>query len=238
MSLKKQNINLKFFGHAFFKISFGKTNFLVDPLINNFNSSEIHKPLISAAVKEDKLTGIDAIFISNESFDHFDKTAVEKIASKNSCVVVAHQSILSELNLPPNNLKPIQSGKKFSLNGVDITVTSIHRPRCFYPVGYLFKKDDLSVFHAGGTRLIEKFTEEKPSIALLPIGGGNTMDLIDAVRATKSMKPDIVVPMIYNSFTSNKADANDFAARINKSNVKTNPIILKPKQTYKFELKN
>ncbi len=234
MPTKKPVLKVKFFGHAFFKISFGKTNFLIDPLINNFEANELYKPLIKPVVKEEKLSGIDAVFISNESFDHFDKLAVERIASKNNCVVVAHQSILSELNLPPNNLKPIQSGLKFSVNGVNVTVTSIHRPRCFYPVGFLFKKNDLSLFYAGGSKLVEKFVEEKPNIALLPIGGGNAMDLIDAVRATKSMKPDIVIPMLYNSFHHNKADASDFAARINKSNVKTNPVILNPKQTFKF----
>ncbi|VVB99174.1 Uncharacterised protein [uncultured archaeon] len=61
------------------------------------------------------------------------------------------------------------------------------------------------------------------------------MDVIDAVRATKTMKPKYVIPMHYNSFTSILADPNDFKERIEKSVLKTIPVVLKPGETFNTE---
>ncbi|MFH1588401.1 MAG: MBL fold metallo-hydrolase [Candidatus Diapherotrites archaeon] len=224
MEAKKPKI--KFFGHSFFQVSFGRVKFLIDPLVYNYSSKYV--PLLNPTVSVDKLDGVDAIFITHEHLHHFDKKAIEEITRKNNCIVVGHHSVLNELKIAPNYLKPITNGSKFNLKGVDVTITSVHHPNAFYPVGYLLEKDGTSIFHAGDTQLIDKFIEKSPDVALFPIGGNNSMDLIDAVRATKSMKPKMVIPMHYNTFEHIKADAKDFALRINKSNVKTKPIILKP----------
>jgi len=82
--------------------------------------------------------------------------------------------------------------------------------------------------------LMDSFSSIKPDIAMLPIGGTLTMDLIDAVRATKTMKPDYVIPMHYNTFEEIKADPAEFKEQIEKSVLKTKPLIMKPGQALKF----
>jgi L-ascorbate metabolism protein UlaG (beta-lactamase superfamily) len=40
------------------------------------------------------------------------------------------------------------------------------------------------------------------------------------------MKPKYVIPMHYNTFDEIKADSNEFCQRINKSILKTKPIVM------------
>ena len=60
------------------------------------------------------------------------------------------------------------------------------------------------------------------------------MDVVDAVRATKMMKPINVIPMQYNTFGFSKSDPKDFKSRIEKSLLRTKPIILSPGQKVKI----
>ncbi|MEM4364269.1 MAG: MBL fold metallo-hydrolase, partial [Candidatus Diapherotrites archaeon] len=112
-------------------------------------------------------------------------------------------------------------------------VKEAHYPNSFYPLSFVFSKDGESVYFAGNTSLLDSFEEIKSDVAIIPIGGNSTMDVVDAVRATKSIKPKFVIPMHYNSFDSMVADPVDFKERIEKSVLKTIPVILKPGQSFK-----
>jgi L-ascorbate metabolism protein UlaG (beta-lactamase superfamily) len=232
--MSASSLKIKYFGHSFVKVSFGKTNVLIDPFINNYSASSSNAPLLKPRITEDKLGKIDIVFVTHEHFDHFDKKAIENIAKNGDTVVVGHHSVLSELNLPPSSLKPVQSWQKFSLKGMEIETVSVHNPKAFYPMGYLISNGKKSIFHPGDTTLMERFVKSPPSIALLPIGGSNTMDIIDAVKATKTMKPEIVIPIHYNTFESIKADPHDFVARIEKSPIQTKAKVLKPGQCFVY----
>jgi len=100
-------------------------------------------------------------------------------------------------------------------------------------MGFLIEFGGKRIYHAGVTALIDTFSDINADVALLPIGGRGSMDVIDAVRATKMIKPDKVVPMQYNTFDLSKADSGDFKARIEKSLLKTKPVILSPGQIMK-----
>lgn len=71
-------------------------------------------------------------------------------------------------------------------------------------------EDTSAVYHAGDTALFSDMSLigelYKPKVALLPIGGRFTMDIKAAVMAVKLLKPELVVPMHYNTFDVIKAD--------------------------------
>ncbi len=225
-------MRVQFLWHSFFKISFPGFNFLVDPFIDAPKDGTVNLTM-KCPVKLDKLKKIDAIFVSNEQFDHFDKTVVESIAKRDSSVVVAHESVLNELNIQSNLKHAVRVGDKFSLRGMDVTVSGAHYPNSFYPMSFSFSKDGEKIFFAGNTALMDSFSDIDCDLAILPIGGSSTMDVIDAVRATKTMKPKYVIPMHYNSFDTIPADPKEFKTRIDKSILKTIPVILKPGQVFR-----
>lgn len=208
-------------------------NLLIDPFIEVPGGDANVNLAMKCPVSVDKVKGIDAIFISNEHFDHFDKKTVETISNRDNAVVVAHESVLNELEISSALKHAVKVGNKFNLRGVDVEVAGAHYPTSFYPLSYCFTKDNESVFFAGNSALMDSFSAIDCDVAILPIGGGSTMDVIDAVRATKTMKPKYAIPMHYNSFDSILADPTEFQTRIDKSILKTIPVILKPGQSFK-----
>ncbi len=206
---------------------------LVDPFVNFDAGDSGLKRLVKCPVKEKELCDVAAILITHEHFDHFDKKFVEKAAKKHDSLVVAHDSILNELSLPRRQLVSIGCDSRVSVRGANIKAIPAHHPKAFYPLSFLIEFDGAKIFHAGDTDLMDDYERIKTDVALLPIGGCITMDLGDAVKATKNIRPKFVVPMHYNTFDHIRADAGDFKAKIEKSNLKTKPVVLEPGETMK-----
>ncbi len=227
-------LELQYLRHAFFRLRFNNTTVLTDPFMNNSLDDQNLKPLFKCPVSEKDLGKVDLILLSQENFDHFDVKAVESLCAKHRVTVVGHESVIQQLNVPQNQKKPIMSGNKFTLLGIDIEVLPAHFPKSYYPVSYLLSDRKSSIFFAADTALTDSLNTVKADIALLPIGGNETMDVVDAVRATKTIKPLYSIPMHYDTFESIKADPNEFKQKIEKSILKTVPVILRPGEKFSF----
>lgn len=223
-------LNFRFFGHSFFEIC-SKHSLLIDPFLSTSIKGDCALKLPSC---KNKLSNVSLILITHEHKAHFDKKLVEFIAKKCDSLVVAHDSILNNLELPKRQLVPVMLNSEINVRNVEIQAFPAHHPLAFYPLSFLLKINGLSVFHAGDTELMDEHEKIKADVALLPIGGSVTMDLVDAVKATKCIKPKIAIPMHYNTFPSIKAEPLEFKARIEKSNLKTKPVILKPGESFEF----
>ncbi|MFH0955415.1 MAG: metal-dependent hydrolase [Candidatus Micrarchaeota archaeon] len=225
---------VRFLGHSFFRISFKGCNVLIDPFIKEKSPNPDFMRLEKTAAKEKDFKNVDIVLISNEHFDHFEKELVEKIVQDNGGCVVGHESLLRQMNLSRRFMQPLGVGQSLALRKIRITGMPAHHPPSFYPLGFLLEGDGQKIYHAGDTELLDEFELHGPDLVLLPIGGYQTMDCVDAVRAVKSMKPTYAIPMHYNTFAMMKADPNEFKSKIEKSILKTKPIILKPGQSFKF----
>lgn len=227
-------VKLRYLGHSSFLASFNSANVLIDPYIHSESKESELKRLVKSPVDESSLPGIGLILLTHEHFDHCDKKAIESISSKNMSTVVAPENILQELNIEKSLGRTVKMGDTLKVRNIDISVVPAHHPLSFYPVGYILRADGKAIYHSGDTELLDDFPEEKVDAFLVPIGGTYTMDLIDAVKATKTIKPAYAIPMHYNTFEAIKADPNEFQQRIEKSILKTKPVILKPGE--EFEL--
>jgi len=227
------SLKIQFLGHSFFKLCFSGTTVLVDPFFASSHGSEF-KRIIKCPVAENSLKKADVILISHEHFDHFDPKTVERLSKSTNACVVAHDSILNQLSLPRPMTHSIDTAKKINCRGLEIEAVHAHHPQSFYPMGFLISDGTRKVYHAGDTQLLDTFSQIKADVALLPIGGSETMDCVDAVRATKTMKPEYVIPMHYNTFEGIKQDPQEFRQKIEKSILKTKPVILAPGQSFRL----
>ena len=224
-------VELKYHGHSFVSLHDRGDTVLIDPL---FESSKVFlKKKTKIKVHKADFKKVSLILLTNETAEHFDRDAVEELALKNNAVVVAHEIVLQKLNLPRNLKAPILSNSEATLRGVKIKTKTAHFPKSFYPLGYLLECNGKKIYHAGVTTLLDDFNQIKADVALLPISS-KSMDVVDAVRATKLMKPGMVVPMQYDVFEDKKIDIPDFKRRIEKSVLKTKPILLSMGQTLKL----
>lgn len=103
------------------------------------------------------------------------------------------------------------------------------------PCGYVIELKDRAIYHAGDTGLFMDMRligeRNKITVALLPVGGNYTMDIDDAVYATKVIKPEVVIPMHYSAFPVIKKDPEEFKEKVERE-TNSRCIILKPGESF------
>ncbi len=227
-------VKVQYLGHSFFKVSFSGCNLLIDPFINCPPKNNFNERLLPCPVSEEKLKDIDLILITHEHFDHFDTKTIEAVAERENALVVGHDQVLRELKVKERLKRPVDPRSSLNLDGINIKPVPMHHPNSFYPLGYLLESQGTKIFHAGDTDLVNVFSRLEADILMVPIGGTITMDVVDAVRAVKTMEPSVAIPMHYNTFEIIKASPQEFREKIEKSILKTKVHVLKPKQTLKY----
>ena len=92
------------------------------------------------------------------------------------------------------------------------------------PCGVIFNIGGKKIYHTGDTALFwdMKLIGEisKPDIMLTPIGNNFTMGIEDAVRAVEFVRPQLTIPMHYNTFPVIKTDPNEFVSKIEQHGIK------------------
>ena len=207
---------------------------LIDPFFDSYPEGKVLKKRIESPLPKKAFKKVDAILVSHEHFDHFDKEAIKDITEASNCTVVAHDNLLRELAINPRLKRSIDLKKKVNVKGIEIEPLPVHHPHSFYPMGFRLEYNGNSLVHTGDTFLTNLFSKIKADVLCLPIGGTMTMDVVDAVRAVKTMEPEIAIPMHYNTFDLIKANPMEFKEKIEKSILKTKPVVLKPGKKIKL----
>ncbi len=191
---------VEYFGHAAFLLQTKKANILIDPFLTG-------NPFFEKTL--DALPVIDYIFVTHGHGDHLGDTL--EIAKKTGATVVANPEICHYLQLEkvmtvqPSGYIPCDFGRFKAVvathtSSIDKGETKIDGGMAF---GYVFDVDGLRLYHAGDTGLhsdMALLKDEAIDVALLPIGGYFTMDIMEARRAATMIAPKTVIPMHYNTF--------------------------------------
>jgi L-ascorbate metabolism protein UlaG (beta-lactamase superfamily) len=123
-------------------------------------------------------------------------------------------------------------GDSFEFYGMNISVLPV-RTNTPGAVGYLVGCGSKSVYFSGDTYDFYALANVEADLAMLPIGGTQTMDILSAVSAVKKMRVKYVIPCHYDTFSRIKADPLDFANRI-KRETKAQAVVLGVGQTARF----
>ena len=209
---------LRYLGHSAFYLEGEGLKALIDPFLTG-------NPQASA--KPSDFADLNAIFVTHGHGDHLGN-AVE-IAKRTAASVFACNELAAQIASYGVKVEGMQIGgrAKFPFGRVKLTAAWHGSPIIIegqsryagVACGYVIEVEGKKIYHAGDTGLTVEMTlleEENIDIAMLPIGGYYTMDIDDAVRAVKMIKPKITVPMHYNTFAAIKADPGEFAAKAEK----------------------
>ncbi len=210
--------DIHWLGHDSFKIIAGEKIIYTDPF------------------KIKKRDTADIIFITHEHYDHCSPEDVKKVQGNDTVIVATHDCAMKL----SGDVRTVKPGDKFTVKGIDIeAVPSYNTNKQFHPrekgwVGYIFTlgksatdkipdrvKEDTSltgvtlegqrIYIAGDTDYIPEMKAFKADIALLPVSGTVVMTAEEAVKAALDIKPDIAIPMHYNSIVGTEDDAKKFA---------------------------
>ncbi|HNR12098.1 MAG TPA: metal-dependent hydrolase [Thermodesulfobacteriota bacterium] len=207
-AILNNGISITYLGHACFSIVSQDTSLLIDPWITG-------NPQAPESAKD--LAKPDAILITHAHGDHLgDALSIAKRtgASTVSMPEIAHYLVRKGLAAD----KAIGMNKGGTVTVRDARVTMVHAlhsssliedNQVIYggeAAGFIILfKTGFSLYHAGDTGVFGdmKIIGEmyRPEVALVPIGDHYVMGPSEAAYACKLLKPKLVIPMHYGTFS-------------------------------------
>ncbi|MDO9545487.1 MAG: metal-dependent hydrolase [Pelolinea sp.] len=204
---------LTYYGHAAFMLETGGVKIWIDPYL---------KGNPTATITPDKAEA-DYILVTHGHGDHVGDTV--EIAERTLAVAISNAEIcawLREKGVRTHALH-IGGGHEFSFGYVKMT-PALHgssMPDGSYggsPGGFFLSLTDGSQYYfAGDTGLfgdMRLIGDEGLDAAVIPIGDNYTMGPKDALRAVQFLRPNIVIPMHYDTFDMIQQDVQAWKARV------------------------
>ena len=212
-------LTLRYLGHSAFEIRSKENVMLIDPFLSG-------NP--AAAAKASDFNDVKYIFVTHGHGDHIGDTV--EIASGTGATVVANFELCNYLGKKGVQCHPMHIGGAFSfpfgrvkmtpaLHGSDIIDGENVIPGG-NPCGFLFDIGGTRIYHAGDTGLtmdMQLLEPEHVKVAILPIGRNFVMDVNDAARAVEFIRPEIVIPIHYDTFPVIQADPREFERLVGRS---------------------
>ena len=228
------NITIHFHGHSCFTIELGEHRLLIDPFITG-------NPV--AKVSADDLDPTH-IILTHGHGDHLGDTV--EIAKRTGAQVLTTfeaANYLKDQGLENVRDYGVGGGGAVDFGRIKFTIAhhSAAAPDGTYlgtAAGVIVTIGGREIYHAGDTALTYdmKLLAELHSIAvaMVPIGDNYTMGVRDAVKAVEFVRPDVAIPMHYNTFELIAADPEEFAAGVRSLGV--DGVILEPGQEYSLSI--
>lgn len=155
----------------------------------------------------------DVILITNSHPDHCSPDDV-KWLRKGETVIVVPQSCSDKFK---GDIRVVKPGDVLKIKGITIEVVPAYsmkkppQPGEVEGVGYVITTvEGMRIYHAGDTGLIPEMENVRADIALLPVGGGDAMDAVEAAQAANKIKPGVAVPMHWGTVVGTRQDAEKF----------------------------
>nr|MBF0221516.1 MBL fold metallo-hydrolase [Desulfobulbaceae bacterium] len=155
----------------------------------------------------------DLIFISHEHRDHFSPEDLAKIVTGRT-VIVTDARVAEKLTGLVTVAAP---GDKIEISGLSVEVVPAYNiNKKFHPkkngwLGFIVTVEGVRVYHAGDTDYIPEMKDMRADIALLPVSGTYVMTAAEAAQAALDIKPQVAIPMHYDSIVGSADDARLFA---------------------------
>ena len=211
--MQYKNIEIKWLWHSGFLIQHDKINIFIDPFkIGNISEKA------------------DLILITHSHYDHCSVEDIKKIIKKET-IVIGPADILSQTRQVGDvNFKIAEPGKSLDFKEIKINSVPAYNTNKPYHskeeawLGYIIDFSGTTVYHAGDSDIIPEMNNIKVNIALLPISGKFVMDYHEAAIAANIIKPDLTIPMHYDSIIGTINDAEQFVQLCKQKNI--NAIIL------------
>ncbi len=214
-------MNIKYFGHSCFAIEINGMNLLFDPFIT---PNELAKEIDIKSIKA------DYIFISHAHQDHI-YDALE-IAQNNDSTIVSCWEI-TEWAVSNGHTKthPMNIGGTWEFDfGTVQMVNAVHSssfPDGSYggnPAGFVCSCPNHCFYYSGDTALTMdmKLIAERYNLnfAFLPLGSNFTMDIYDAVKASKLLNCKHIIGMHFDTFPYIKINHSTAEQAFENENIK------------------
>ena len=142
-------------------------------------------------------TNADIILITHDHYDHCSPADIDKLRSPTTRVITNYMA--STIVEATTVLRPWQVINVGKVSIKAVPAYNSHHPQSFDCLGYVISMDHYDIYYAGDTDFIPEMAKIRCDIAILPIGGRQTMDAVRAVEAVKCLRPRWVIPSHWGS---------------------------------------
>lgn len=227
-------MKVTFLGHAAFFLE-GEAKVLIDPFITG-------NPVATVRVED---LHPDLILVSHGHGDHLGD-AIE-IAKRSGATIVSVFELASYCSRKGAQAHGMHIGGSHQFGPVKVKLTPAwhgsglitNGPAEYLgtPCGFVFTLDGKTIYHAGDTGLFGDMAMvgrlHPIDLALLPIGDNFTMGPEDALEAVHLIKPNLVIPMHYNTWPLIEQDPQEFKQAV-EAQTPARVIILAPGESYEI----
>ncbi|MFB6254160.1 MAG: MBL fold metallo-hydrolase [Halobacteriaceae archaeon] len=217
MSVSYDSLTFDRLGHASVRIQTGDdTVIYIDPWSD----------VISQAPRDG-----DIVFVTHDDFDHWDPDGIKAVA-KSDATIAAYEAIdtageeFEVIELPYDGSVRVE--------GIEVTTvpaynraTGEHVDDAGNPfhaqgevIGLILHIDSTSVFFPSDTDFLDHHTSIKADVFMPPIGGHYTMDRHEAADFARSVDPDLVLPVHYNTFEAIETDEEAFVEELERDDIR------------------
>lgn len=211
--------NIAWLGHASFAINSGDTLVYIDPF------------RLDAGAKH-----ADVVLVTHPHFDHFSVEDIKKVTGPDTEIFVPKDSVNA---VSFGRVIGVEPNKDYSSHGVRFSTLPAYNTEKermdFHPkangwVGYILEANKMSIYYPGDTDNIGELERLDVDMALLPIGGTYTMDVDQAIAASKRIKAGAFAPMHYKAVLG-KERAHEAEQKFLKS-VRNSKLLKEAKEPY------
>ncbi len=188
--------SIEWLGHASFRI-YGPPVIYIDPW-------RVPRPSQPA----------DVILITHDHYDHCSPADVDKLRGPQT-VIIGNQMASTVID-GVTTLRPWQSINAGRACIKAVPAYNSHHPQSFDGLGFIISVNYHDIYYAGDTDLIPEMDRIRPDIAILPIGGRQTMNAETAAEAVRRLRPRWVIPSHWGSPAEGgtSLDARQFMERV------------------------
>ncbi len=217
------------YGHAAFKFEIADKVIFVDPMLNQSPTS----PIKASGIKE-----ADVVYVTHDHPDHLGD-AFEVCKNTGAAFAAVYELAEYAFSSGVENVARLNVGGSISFNGVKLTVVqAVHSSTRGTPTGVMIEGEGLTIYHAGDTALFGdmKLLSERRAIdlACIPVGGNYTMDAEEAAIAVRMLKPRMVFPMHFGTFSKPARSPTEFAGRVKARMPNVRVISLRPGESFEL----
>lgn len=207
MNVEYNGLSFERLGHASIRI---ETN----------NSKVIYIDPWSDVLDEQPHDG-DIVFVTHDDMDHYDPEAIAAVADEETTLAAYEAIETSEVSI---NVMPLPENGETTVGDIDVrTLPAYNRAdgdhidedsEPFHApsevIGLLLAFGDTTVYFTSDTDFLDEHADLQTDVFIPPIGGGFTMDRTEAAKFARSVNPDLILPVHYDTFEAIETDAEAF----------------------------
>lgn len=209
-------MNITWIGQGGYLLNDGKTELCIDPYLSDVvNRISGYERLVEAPCSPEALQS-DAVICTHNHIDHVDIDAIPRMKKEKMLFFAPTDAKKQLLECGVTNYRAFDEGTKAQVGAFEIE--AVFADHSVPAIGVIVRYNGITLYFSGDTEYhekLEKLSEYQIDMMFICINGklGN-MNVDEAVKLTKIIRPKIGIPAHYGMFAQNTEDPKRYTEQL------------------------